>query len=439
MAAVKVKRPTYAQKLYTMQFAPIVLKQLMIDCDISQSQITDALTASRGKVSRATGNGTVNRGYLPMTMPGYQENIEKIISSSKKAMKWLVGRGLTINNIWDAHGEELRHAMPTGMGQRQASTRKNRALIPGDPGEYNPPQSPLTSRGDGVQTTEVRELLTGETLRHFKLFRSPFNNDIRDVPDIYMSEEHRYIEAAMIDASKHGGFLAIIGEVGSGKSVIRKKVVAELSKDDSSRIIYPRMIDKTRISAASLCDAIILDLSDESPKMRLEQKTRQVEKLLIARSKAGCHVCLMVEEAHDLSVRVLKLLKRFYEIEDGYKKAIGIILIGQPELGSLFNEQDHYDMREVIRRCQVAYIRGLNGNMKDYLALKFKRINVELKAIITDEAIKALSSRLMDKDARGKAISNAYPLTVNNYIIRAMNLACEMGEAKVTEEVIMAI
>lgn len=279
-------------------------------------------------------------------------------------------------------------------------------------------------------------MLTGETLKHFRLFRSPFTNDIRDTADIYMSDEHRYIEAAMIDAARHGGFLAVIGEVGSGKSVIRKKVVSELQKDDNSRIIYPRMIDKTRITAASICDAIVLDLSDEGPKMRLEQKTRQVEKLLISRSKAGCHVCLMIEEAHDLSVRVLKLLKRFYEIEDGYKKAVGIILIGQPELGSLFNEADHYDMREVIRRCQVAYILGLNGNIKDYLSLKFKRVNVDLKSIINDEAIRALSSRLMDKDVRGKKISNAYPLTVNNYIVRAMNLACDMGEQMVTAAVI---
>jgi type II secretory pathway predicted ATPase ExeA len=199
------------------------------------------------------------------------------------------------------------------------------------------------------------------------------------------------------------------------------------------------MIDKTRITAASICDAIILDLSDETPKLRLEQKTRQVERLLISRSKAGCHVCLIIEEAHDLSVRILKLLKRFYEIEDGYKKALGIILIGQPELGNLFNEADHYDMREVIRRCQVAVIRGLNGNIKDYLALKFKRVGVKLDDVITDGAIKALAKRLSDKDTRGKVISNAYPLTINNYVTRAMNLAADMGESKVTEEVILAI
>lgn len=408
------------QVAYQLKFKPIVLKRLVLECDIPQQEIAEAMG-----VSKTTINLMLNKGYLPSTMSAFKCDMTKLIAADTRAIAWLARNNMAITHIWNDLGDDLKNSMPAGMGQRQATTRRNKALTPGDAGNY---------------TQEVEtEMLTGETLKHFRLFRSPFSNDIRDVQDIYMSDEHRYIAAAMVDAAKHGGFLAVIGEVGSGKSVIRKKVVAELSNDESSRIIYPRMIDKTRVTGASICDAIIMDLSDESPKLKLEQKTRQVERLLLSRSKAGCHVCLMIEEAHDLTVRVLKLLKRFYEIEDGYKKALGIILIGQPELGALFNEQDHYDMREVIRRCQVAHIRGLNGNLKEYLALKFKRVNVDLKTILDDSAIEALSQRLTDKDERGKKVSNAYPLTVNNSIIRAMNMACDMGETRVTADVVNAI
>lgn len=400
------------------KFRPIILKRLILECGIIQAELAKA-----AGVHRATMNVCINRGYIP-NIPEFAQKVEAYVAAHPDATQWLSGKGISPHEIWEAEGQDLYKHTPKGLMQRSWKTRKTNPMVQGDPEE--------------LKTKEV-EMFTQEAMRHFKLFRSPFSNDIRDVADIYMSDEHRYIEAAMLDAARHGGFLAVIGEVGSGKSVIRKKVVSELARDDSSRIIFPRMIDKTRITAASLCDAIILDLSDEAPKMRLEQKTRQVEKLLISRSKAGCHVCLMVEEAHDLSIRILKMIKRFYEIEDGYRKAIGIILIGQPELGSLFNEADHYDMREVIRRCQVAHIRGLNGNIKDYLTMKFKRINVDMKTIMTDEAITALSNRLMRTDGRGKKISDAYPLTVNNEIIKAMNMACDMGESMVTEDVVMAI
>lgn len=402
------------------EFQPVILKQIVVDCDIRQGDL-----ASLTGLARATINVAINRGWLPPTMPSFKAIIEQYVAENKRATQWLIERGLKVTDIWQPLGKDIRKAKPSGMAGRGRATLAQKAIIPGDP--------------EAIETNKEVEMLRGETVRHFRLVRNPFTNDIRDMADIYMSDEHRYIEAAMIDAAKHGGFIAVIGEVGSGKSVIRKKVVSELSKEESMRIIYPRMIDKTRVTATSLCDAIIMDLSDEKPQMRLEQKTRQVEKLLLSRVKAGCHICLMVEEAHDLTVRVLKLLKRFYEIEHGYQKAMGIILIGQPELGALFNEADHYDMREVIRRCQVAEIRGLNGNMKDYLALKFKRVGASLENIITEQAIEALSKRLKDKDERGRVYSNAYPLTVNNYIIRAMNLAFEMGEEKVTEDVVMGI
>ena len=282
-------------------------------------------------------------------------------------------------------------------------------------------------------------MISQEAMKHFKIFRNPFIDDIQKDQDIYMSEEHRYIEAAMLDAARHGGFLAVIGEVGSGKSVMRRKVVEQLKRDGDVIVIFPQMIDKTRVNAASICDAIIMDLSEQRPRMKLEDKTRQVHKLLLERAKQGFRSVLIVEEAHDLHTNTLKYLKRFYELEDGYRKLLGIILVGQVELKNLFNETTHIEMREVIRRIQTAEIRGLNGNVKDYLTLKFKRIGAKIDDIVEDGAFKALSQRLTTMDRQNRTISHAYPLIINNYVARAMNMAYEMGEPKVTEAVIMAI
>src|SRR3989304_1978733 len=196
--------------------------------------------------------------------------------------------------------------------------KRFKAMVPGDP--------------DALTITWEVEMITQEAMRHFKLFRNPFVDDVQKESDIYMSDEHRYIEAAMLDAARHGGFLAVIGEVGSGKSVMRRKVIEQLRKDGDVIVIFPHIVDKTRLTAASICAAIVMDLSDEKPKIRLEQKTRQVQKLLLERSKQGYRSVLIIEEAHDMSNDMLKYLKRFYEIEDGYKKLLGIILIGQTEL-----------------------------------------------------------------------------------------------------------
>lgn len=405
---------------YQLSFNPIILKELMVDCGISQARIGQETGLSRPSI-----NLVLNRGYIPKEHPGFKVAVEAIIQADVRAMQWLISRQLKVEDVWKPLGKDLRHISPAANNQKMWSTRRQKAILPGDPAQV-------------IISKEV-EMITQEAMKYFKLFRNPFIDDIQKDSDIYMSDEHRYIEAAMVDAARHGGFLAVIGEVGSGKSVMRRKVVEQLKKDGDVIVIYPQMIDKTRVNASSICDAIIMDLSEQKPKMKLEQKTRQVHQLLLERAKQGFRSVLMIEEAHDLHTSTLKYLKRFYELEDGYRKLLGIILIGQVELKGIFNEGTHIEMREVIRRIQVAEIRGLNGNIKDYLALKFKRVGAKVDDIFADDAIAALAMRLKTQDRQNRPISHAYPLVVNNYAARAMNTACEMGEAKVTEGVVMAI
>lgn len=407
------------KSVYELKFEPITLKELCVDCGISQTRIGTATGLGRASINLA-----LNRGYMPPSKPDFRALVEAELKADARAMKWLTERGLTIEALWQPLGKDLRHINPADMSKVWA-TRKQPAMVPGNP--------------EIIINTVEAEMISQEAMKHFKIFRNPFIDDIQKDSDIYMSEEHRYIEAAMMDAAKHGGFLAVIGEVGSGKSVMRRKVVEQLKKDGDVIVIFPQMIDKTRVNAASICDAIIMDLSEARPSMKLEAKTRQVHKLLLERAKQGFRAVLIIEEAHDLHTNTLKYLKRFYELEDGFRKLLGIILIGQTELKNLFNEQAHIEMREVIRRIQTAEIKGLNGNTRDYLNMKFKRINVKVDDIFEDGAFKAMSRRLTTQDRMNKNISHAYPLMVNNYAARAMNMAYEMGEKKVTEAVVMAL
>lgn len=412
---------------YLMDFKPIVLKELVLECDIPQRELAEAVG-----VSRATVNLCINRGYIPHTRPNFVRDVETYLNDPHRGSSvrmWLSTRNMKLQDVWQPLiGEDKRWKNPSGMGSRMMKSKRSQAhgLQPGNQDIH-------------IMTREVT-MITEDTKRHFKLFRNPFMGDVEKSVDIYKSDEHRYIEAAMLDAAKHGGFLAVIGEVGSGKTTMRREVMEQLKKDSNVMVIFPQIIDKGRVNASSICDAIIMDLSEEKPKVRLEQKTRQVQKILMDRSRAGYQACLIIEEAHDLTTQTLKYLKRFYELEDGYKKLLGIVLIGQTELKHMFNESQHVEMREVIRRVQVAEIRGLNGNTKEYLGHKFKRVGVKIDDIINDDAIAALSRRLTVDDGRGKKpVSHVYPLLINNYVAQAMNLACEMGEPLVTEEVVNAL
>ncbi len=407
------------REAYQMEFIPIQLKELVTDCGISQNKL-----AQEVGFSRATINLAVNKGYLPHTMPDFQTRIETYLRGNLEAMKWLLQHGLKMQDIWQPLGKEMRMAYPAGHG-------KNRKVEPpiqlGDPTEY-------------IFQTEV-EMLTEQARKHFKLFRDPFpaNGGIEKDTDIFMSDDHRYIEAAMLDAAKYSGLLAIVGQVGCGKSTIRKRVFEQIRREGGILTVFPQILDKAKIHSGTLCDAIILDISDQSPRIKPEQKARQVKELLKARSRNGDRCCLVIEEGHKLTVPAFITLKQLWELEDGYSKLLSIIIIGQTELGDKLDERHHPEMREFIRRCQIARINGLNGDLKNYLALKFKRIGASLENYFDDDAIAALSQRLTIKDELGKPVSHAYPLTVNLWAVRSMNLACEMGEGHVTADVVNAI
>jgi type II secretory pathway predicted ATPase ExeA len=415
------------KSVYNRPFAPIRLKELMAACDISQEELSAGVAELTGKkVSRNTVNLVVNRGYLPPSIPEFADAVEQTLAANTRAQAWLVGRGLYTPDIWQPLGRDMRMACPADHARRISRAPRKSSIATGDPLQL-------------TITWEV-EMIAQEALKHFKLFRNPFIDDIQKDSDIYMSEEHRYIEASMLDAARHGGFLAVVGEVGSGKSVMRRKIVEQLRRDGDTLVIYPQMIDKTKLTAGSICDAIIQDISNEKCRVKLEDKTRQVQRLLMDRAKSGYRHVLIVEEAHDLKPQTLKYLKRFYELEDGYRKLLGIILIGQSELKHLFDERQNVDMREVIRRVQVAEIRGLNGNLREYVEIKFRRIGKSAADILAEDAYAALGQRLTSTSRDGKrTVSHAYPLLVNNYVARAMNLAYEMGEPLITGDVVMAI
>lgn len=289
-----------------------------------------------------------------------------------------------------------------------------------------------------IEPLEI-EMLSPNAKKHFGLFRDPFIDDVQGPEDVFLSADQRYIREAMFGTAKHGGFLAVVGESGAGKTVLRRDLVDRVQRDAQLIVlIQPRLIDKGTMTAGGICEAIIDDLRPgEKVKRSLEGKARQVEKLLKDSSHAGNVHSLLIEEAHDLSIQTLKFLKRFWELEDGFKKLLSIILVGQPELKTKLDERTNYEAREVIRRCEVAELMPLDGQLEEYLALKFKRVGKDkLDELFDKNAYDAMRARLRATNKAGKVISMVYPLVVNNLVTNALNLAAEIGADKVSAEVI---
>lgn len=282
------------------------------------------------------------------------------------------------------------------------------------------------------------EMLSPNAREKFHITRPPFIDDVQGPDDLFLSRDQRYVRQSMFEAAKHAGLIAVIGESGSGKSTLRRDLLDRIARDGESIVtIQVKAIDKSLVTAQHICEAIVADLSNESPKLSLEAKGRQVERLLRQSMRTGQRHVLLIEEAHDLTKHALRYLKRFWELEDGYRRMLGIVLIGQPELADLLDLRKNYDLREFIQRCEVATLHPLDNNLEDYLTLKFKRIGLSLDSIVEPGACDAIRARLVRSNpATRKAESQCYPLIVQNLLVKCMNAAAELGLQRVSADLV---
>lgn len=291
---------------------------------------------------------------------------------------------------------------------------------------------------DPVET----EMLTPQAKKQFSLFRDPFTDDVQGPEDVFLSADQRYIREVLFATARHGGFVAVAGESGSGKTTLRRDMLDRIQREGLPVIaIQPRAIDKGTLTASAICHAIIDDLNPGAKVPRsLEAQARAVERVLTESSRAGNAHVLIIEEAHDLNIQTLKYLKRFWELEDGFRKLLGIILVGQPELKDKLNEQRNYAAREVIRRCEIAELMPLDNVLEDYLRLKFKRVGADYDAIFAGDAADGIRQRLTRPGKTPRdMISMVYPLTVNRLVIRSLNLAAELGQGKVDANLVKEV
>ncbi len=403
-------------------YMPLKLKGVLVRHGISQPALAEAIAQKNGvPMSKTSASFIVNWGMFPKSTP--KEDIQR------QAETLLRARGVPdeeIATVWEPEGDTTRRQVhPIGSHLPAAAKAAEKraaklALI-------------RETTIDPVETT----MLSPAAKRHFKLFRDPFQDDVSGPDDVFLSTEQRYISEAMFQTAKHGGFLAVAGESGSGKSTLRKMLLERI-KGQPIRVIFPRALDKTRLSTGNICQAIINDLAPGTKfKSSLEGQARQVEDVLMQSSRADNSHVLVIEEAHDISINTLKYLKRFFELEDGFKKLLSIVLIGQPELKDKLDEQRYPEAREVIRRCELAELMPLDADLEKYLAHKFKRAGIELPSIFSEDAYDGIRGRLTKaKPGRREVLSQLYPLVVNNLVTKAMNRAAELGMPIITGDLV---
>lgn len=285
-----------------------------------------------------------------------------------------------------------------------------------------------------------RQSLTPEAKRHFKLMRNPFT-DLSCAEDMWVSQDIRYVRECMFATAKHGGFLAVTGESGSGKSIIATDLEQRIQDENLPiTLIKPYVLAAeeteskgTMLKSAHVAESILRTLAPNSPvRIGPEARFRQIHNALIESHKSGYSNCLLIEEAHSMPITTLRHLKRILELRIGFTPLVSVILIGQPELKIKLSERNA-DVREVVQRCEVVTLNPMRPELvEDFLRHRFDRVGAKAEDIIDQTGICRIAERLVSRAGE----SQLYPLAIGNFILAAMNIAAKVGQPVIDAAVI---
>lgn len=433
------------------------LKNVLLKAGCKQADLAKALNVSQATVAQI-----VNHGEWPKSLDAadLQERIRAFLAAAGVAPADLAS---VFDEVDQADVRERISAFLAEIGAPQgisaadlasvleAKVSEPRAVLADTAARSVPKSKPATESNQEESMLLRKQTLYPAARKHFGLFRDPFQDDIQSHEDMYVSPDIRYIREAMFQTAKHGGLLAVVAESGAGKTTLMRDLEDRIVRENQPiLLIKPYVLamedndqkGKT-LKATHIAEAIMATVAPlERPKSSPEARFRQLHQVLRESHAAGYRHCLVIDEAHSLPIPTIKHLKRFFELELGFKKLLSIILIGQPELKAKLSERNQ-DVREVVQRCEMVELSPLDGGRLDeYLKFKFDRLGKPIGEVIDPSGIDALRAKLTitsTRRDRPETVSLLYPLAVGNLLTACMNLAAEIGVPTVTADVVKGV
>lgn len=171
----------------------------------------------------------------------------------------------------------------------------------------------------------------------------PFNN----TPDprfFLPTEKHQEALSRLIYAiSERKGFVMISGEIGSGKSTLCRTLLAQLPNE-----VKTALITHTHIDPEQLVRAIAEDLDLPVAGKSKYEILQTINHFLVEQLAAGCTVCIIIDEAQNLSPAALEEVRMISNLETEEEKLVQLILLGQPELRDKIRLPEMLQLRQRI-------------------------------------------------------------------------------------------
>jgi len=245
----------------------------------------------------------------------------------------------------------------------------------------------------------------------------------------YTTEQHKRLFKEISASIRLGGLIALSGMIGSGKTLLLRKLQEILAKEGKITVARSLSVEKQKVTLTTLIAALYYDLAPKATKdMRIpahgERRERELRELIRQGRKP---VVLFVDEAHDLPKETLKGLKRLHEVILDAGETLSIVLAGHPKLK---NDLKKSTMEEIGHRTTIYSLDGAINSRREFIEWLLDECstpNVKATDIFEPGAIDLLAEKLLT------------PLQIEQHLVMAIEAGHDADEKPISASIVDSI
>jgi len=255
-------------------------------------------------------------------------------------------------------------------------------------------------------------------LYHFGLTELPFT--LTPNTAFYVGlEPHNEALAVLLTALKTGeGFIKVIGEVGTGKTLLCRKLLNEIPEH-----FVTAYIPNPYLKPDELRRAVAVELGvKQAQRMSVQLLTQRIQQRLLELHSEGHSVVLILDEAQALPEDSLEALRLFTNLETETRKLLQVVLFAQPELDERLATTR---FRQLKQRITFSYkLRAMTAQeVHSYIQHRMK--------VAGYKGASLFSTALSNKVAK---VSKGIPRLVNVLCHKMLMLSYGQGQYQVTNK-----